>query len=248
MKGETYEQFTEKFKPKKTTDDCYTPPEIYETAKDWAVKHYEWQGRPIVRPFWPGGDYENFDYPENCVGIDNPPFSIISKIVNFYEANKIDYFLFAPSLTIVSIKNATSHICLGVDVTYENKAKIGTSFVASKGPAYLSEPELYKTIKEANRKCWEHTVKKTKHYKYPCNVMKGTDFNALSNLGIWYSTNNFQRITRLFSDTGEKVEIFGGGILIDEKEGEILRNKINYARRQKILNKKVEPEGIELHL
>lgn len=29
MKGETYEQFVEKFKPKKTTDDCYTPPLIY---------------------------------------------------------------------------------------------------------------------------------------------------------------------------------------------------------------------------
>lgn len=24
--GETYEEFVEKFKPKKTTDDCYTPP------------------------------------------------------------------------------------------------------------------------------------------------------------------------------------------------------------------------------
>ena len=26
MKGESYEEFVEKFKPKKTTDDCYTPP------------------------------------------------------------------------------------------------------------------------------------------------------------------------------------------------------------------------------
>ena len=28
--ADEYEQFVEKFKPKKTTDDCYTPPEIYE--------------------------------------------------------------------------------------------------------------------------------------------------------------------------------------------------------------------------
>lgn len=28
-----YEGFVEKFKPKKTTDDCYTPPEIYEAVK-----------------------------------------------------------------------------------------------------------------------------------------------------------------------------------------------------------------------
>ena len=28
--GETYEEFVEKFKPKKTTDDCYTPLVVYE--------------------------------------------------------------------------------------------------------------------------------------------------------------------------------------------------------------------------
>ena len=27
MKNESYEEYVEKFKPKKTTDDCYTPPE-----------------------------------------------------------------------------------------------------------------------------------------------------------------------------------------------------------------------------
>ena len=33
-----YGAFVEKFKPKKTTDDCYTPPEVYETIKDWACR------------------------------------------------------------------------------------------------------------------------------------------------------------------------------------------------------------------
>ena len=27
-----YEGFVEKFKPKKTTDDCYTPPAVYEAV------------------------------------------------------------------------------------------------------------------------------------------------------------------------------------------------------------------------
>lgn len=40
MKGETYEEFVEKFKPKKTTDDCYTPPEIYEVVKQWACNKF----------------------------------------------------------------------------------------------------------------------------------------------------------------------------------------------------------------
>ena len=30
-----YEGFVEKFKPKKTTDDCYTPPEVYNEVMAW---------------------------------------------------------------------------------------------------------------------------------------------------------------------------------------------------------------------
>ena len=40
IKSKTYEEFVEKFKPKKTTDDCYTPSEIYEVIKDWVCKRY----------------------------------------------------------------------------------------------------------------------------------------------------------------------------------------------------------------
>ena len=38
-KGETYEEFVEKFKPKKTTDDCYTPNEIYEKLQRFSGKN-----------------------------------------------------------------------------------------------------------------------------------------------------------------------------------------------------------------
>lgn len=55
MKNETYEEFVEKFKPKKTTDDCYTPPEIYEAIKKWACEKYGIDPRKIIRPFYPGG-------------------------------------------------------------------------------------------------------------------------------------------------------------------------------------------------
>ena len=78
-----YQAFVDKFKPKKTTDDCYTPPLIYETVKDWACKKYGIDPKNIVRPFYPGGDYEHFAYPDECVVLDNPPFSILSKYANF---------------------------------------------------------------------------------------------------------------------------------------------------------------------
>lgn len=37
---EEYKKFVDKFKPKKTTDDCFTPVKIYEAVKEWAIKEY----------------------------------------------------------------------------------------------------------------------------------------------------------------------------------------------------------------
>ena len=75
-----YDGFVEKFKPKKTTDDCYTPPAVYDAVLQYVREKYNIDDDvPIVRPFYPGGDYENYDYPEGCVVVDNPPFSIFAK-------------------------------------------------------------------------------------------------------------------------------------------------------------------------
>lgn len=92
MKNETYEEFVEKFKPKKTTDDCITPPLIYETVKSWACKEYGIDSERIVRPFWPGADYRTFNYPDECVVLDNPPFSILTQICEFYLNRGIPFF------------------------------------------------------------------------------------------------------------------------------------------------------------
>lgn len=75
-KGENYEEFVEKFKPKKTTDDCYTPPEVYEAVAEWTASEYKLDRENFARPFYPGGDYEHFDYDSKIV-VDNPPFSIL---------------------------------------------------------------------------------------------------------------------------------------------------------------------------
>lgn len=88
----SFEDFCEKFKPKKTTDDCYTPPTIYEVIKNWACKEYGIDPDKIVRPFYPGGDYENFDYAPDAVVLDNPPFSILAQICEFYLERGIPFF------------------------------------------------------------------------------------------------------------------------------------------------------------
>ena len=57
---------------------------VYNVS-EYVEKRYGLNRDYFVRPFYPGGDYENFVYGENCVVVDNPPFSIISKIIRFYS-------------------------------------------------------------------------------------------------------------------------------------------------------------------
>ena len=50
--NETYEEFVVKFKPKKTTDDCYTPEAVYAALLDYVRQRYGLgDDVPIVRPF-----------------------------------------------------------------------------------------------------------------------------------------------------------------------------------------------------
>lgn len=46
-KSESYEEFVDKFKAKKTTDDCYTPEIVYNAVKEWAIKEMGWEGRRL---------------------------------------------------------------------------------------------------------------------------------------------------------------------------------------------------------
>lgn len=217
-----YQLFVDKFKPKKTTDDCYTPPLVYEAAKNWAVKEYKWKGRTIVRPFYPGGDYENYEYPAGCVVIDNPPFSILSQIANFYEARKIDYFLFAPTLTLLNIRAAKSHIGAGVTVTYENGARVNTSFIASQGPTICSAPDLYQAVDAANKISCKENKKSLPAYTYPVNVIRATDLAAFSKAGVRYESDGVF-VRRLDNQRAHKKEIFGGGYLVPAQAAQAAR-------------------------
>lgn len=86
-----YQEFVDKFKPKLTTDDCYTPPIVYEAVAEWCKKEYGIKKEKIVRPFYPGGDYVNFAYQEDSVVVDNPPFSLLASIIRLYTS-KILHF------------------------------------------------------------------------------------------------------------------------------------------------------------
>lgn len=91
-KSKTYEEFVDKFKPKLTTDDCYTPPLVYDAIKKWVCEQYGLDQAKVLRPFWPGEDYQKSEYPSGYTVIDNPPFSILSKIIEWFLERDIKFF------------------------------------------------------------------------------------------------------------------------------------------------------------
>ena len=50
-----YQAFVDKFKPKLTTDDCYTPEPVMAAVLEYCKEQYDIEGAEIIRPFWPGG-------------------------------------------------------------------------------------------------------------------------------------------------------------------------------------------------
>ena len=53
-----YESFVKKFSAnEKTTDDTYTPQDVYEAVVAYVDTIYPLKGKKILRPFFPGGDY-----------------------------------------------------------------------------------------------------------------------------------------------------------------------------------------------
>ena len=217
-----YEAFVEKFKPKLTTDDCYTPHAIYDAVRDWACCEYGIDPDKIVRPFYPGGDYENFAYPHDCVVLDNPPFSILARIYSFYLDRGISFFLFAPSLTVLSGKNVamrTCHIICDADITYENGALVRTAFVTNLGGDIIARtaPALRDAINAANNML-KQTAPLPK-YEYPDNVITSAMLQKYAHYGIDFAVRRADclYISALDAQRTRGKAIFGAGLLLSDK-------------------------------
>ena len=218
---EEYAAFVEKFKPKKTTDDCYTPPNIFEAVAGWVCSEYGIRPEQIVRPFWPGGDYERYPYKDDSVVIDNPPFSIMTPIVKFYTAHEIKFFLFAPHLTNLGIGTTTvCHVIENAQVRYENGAVVNTSFVTNLDEHLIvASPELYAAIKKANDENIKGLKPDLPVYEYPPNIVTATMIGAIVNKGIGYKLRREDAIyvRTLDSQRPYKKSIFGSGFLVSDR-------------------------------
>lgn len=213
-----YDGFVEKFKPKKTTDDCYTPPEIYEAVKLWACKKYGIDPTCTVRPFWHCGNYEAFDYPDGAVVLDNPPFSCLAKIVQFYTARKIPYFLFAPGLTAMGLtKHGAGIVYTDTRITYKNGAKVNTCFATSFGNNVVeSAPDLGAILKAAQHSR-SHATPPV--YQYPPNLLTTQSALALARHGVQFALPRTDAVfvRALDAMKAEGKEAFGGALLISNR-------------------------------
>ena len=245
-KFQNYEAFVEKFKPKLTTDDCYTPPIVYDAVANWVQNEYDLDKYDFVRPFYPGGDYLRYDYNKKIV-VDNPPFSILAQIVKFYVENNTKFFLFAPTLAgLVRYSDICTALVVGVDITYENGAEITTSFITNLEPEYIrmkTSPSLYKAVQEANAKNRQEQKKQFPKYAYPMSVVSAAAIYPYNKYDIEFIIPRDEsiRIPALDSQQKSKKKIFGGGLLISDR----LKAEREKAEREKAEREKAEREKAE---
>lgn len=234
-KNESYDKFVGKFKPKKTTDDCYTPEVVYEAINSYVNDNiFPLDGCNIVRPFYPGGDYENYDYREDDIVLDNPPFSILSKIIDFYTERKIKYWLFAPHLTLFEYrKRPCTMVVTNSSITYANGANVNTGFVTNLYDNEIivrCDGELHKVIKEANERNLNKAV--LPKYRYPDSVISAALIGKIACQGLTFEIKRKHTfpISQLDVQKSAKKSIFGSGLLLSSEAERLVRQKAREAR------------------
>lgn len=212
-----------------TNDECYTSPEVYDTVLNYAIERYNLQGKHIVRPFVPNGNYQQYVYGKNDVVIDNPPFSMASKITNWYIDHNIPFFLFINGLYGVSLSRGlhgkATVITTNANVSFYHKGNeknIKLGFVTNmdqKNIIVRGDATLTNRLNGLVKK------KSFKRYHYPDNFLKNNDILAAlqRNVELKLTTDNC-----LFEDNldyhkaktngkSQRLSVFGGGYLVDDK-------------------------------
>lgn len=237
-----YKDFVEKFKPKKTTDDCYTPAEVYDAVVEWVAKEYDLDPSNFVRPFYPGGDYQNENYASSDVVVDNPPFSILAEIIDFYRENNIKFFLFAPGLTIFAYMNRGDVCAITTynDIVYKNNVNVRTAFLTNMDENIIrSAPDLRKKIDDVNKNETSHLPR----YEYPIQVLTSPMVGRLSQYGVDFKLKKDQiHLIRKFEN--HDIAIFGGGVLLSNKATEQKEKAEKQA--DNIKQKNIKQENIKI--
>lgn len=209
MTAEEYFEWLGKFEKKYTTDECYTPPAVYENIKNYVVKFFGLEDKTIERPFYPNGDFKKAaeSYDENSVVIDNPPFSRAVEILTYYNSNKISYFLFANLKTFLGlIKTGASIWFAPVTIEYSKGINVATAFVTN-----LEEEQCIRLNPDL---VIRSTARKKEPLNYPMNVYNFSHFSRLCRLGLneVIAVNPAMVRTHIMHPTRGRVSIFGSGV------------------------------------
>lgn len=192
-----------------------TPPRVYDAIAGYVSDRWRLDRELFIRPFYPGGDFENAGYPPGCCVVDNPPFSILSQIVRFYLERSIPFFLFAPHLTLLGLlRHDVNLIACKCDITYDNGAVVPTSFVTSlPAPALSNAPELSRMVDLAQGKGIAKEMPPRR--VYPDELLMVTMLDKLTMNGVEFQLerSEFQRVPTL--DCMPKTKgLFGSGLLL----------------------------------
>ena len=212
-----YESYVAKFQNKeKTTDDTYTPADVYEAVLAYVRSIYPMEGKEILRPFYPGGDYEHAEYPEDGVVIDNPPFSMFTNICKFYSERGIPFFLFGPGLTIFSCLKYCSVVVVASEIEFSNGAKVRCNFATNLLGDVLvtSSPSLSKGIAACPSQSQKARLPK---YQYPKEVLSVSDFQTMAKGDEAFSIRRSEaKIIRNIDLHPKKSNLFGDHLLVSK--------------------------------
>ncbi|MBR3619935.1 MAG: ParB N-terminal domain-containing protein [Clostridia bacterium] len=219
---EEYSEFLEKFEAKHTTDDCYTPVKVYDAVAGWVEKEYGVSRKKFVRPFYPGGDYQKEKYKKGDIVVDNPPFSIMSEIINFYMETGQPFFLFAPCMALFNYltREGVCAVCVQSSVIYENGAVVPTSFLTNLDTCRArTASELFKAIKQAVDEIKAESRKEVPKYIYPDFVATAAMLGKFSKYGVDMKISNEDSVTisELDAMKEQGKAIYGKGLLLSEK-------------------------------
>ena len=231
MSSKEYYDWLQKFEKRNTSDDTFTPPAVYDVVLDYVNQHIlNLDDLTVERPFYPDGDYQAHaqNYDENTVVIDNPPFSILSKIIDFYIKNNVKFFLFAPAMTLIgTIRNRDcTAIIAPSKITYDNEAVVDTAFISNLcgDVRVMTAPTLYNALTVLEKQ--KPTLPK---YQYPPNVLMVNNLQKLCRAGIEFSVSADESvfISQLDSQKSHKKTLFGGGLLVSDDKAKELQAKKN---------------------
>ena len=175
------------------------------------------EGKEVLRPFYPGGDYEHAEYPEDGVVIDNPPFSIFTKICKFYSERRIPFFLFGPGLTIFSCLKYCSVVVVATTIEFSNGAKVRCNFATNLiGDTLVTiSPELSKAIAACPSQNQKVNLPK---FRYPQELLSVSDFQTMAKGNLPFSVNRNEAVivSNLDNHPKRKSGLYGDHLLISE--------------------------------